>query len=267
MKNKKEEGPKILILDIETSPLITYTWGLFDQNINLNQLKEDWHLLAVSAKWLGRKDIFYQDQRNVKDISNDFKLTQKMWELLDECDIVITFNGAHFDIKKLNSRFIIHGMRPPSSFKHIDVLKIARKKFGFTSNKLEFLTNKLCKNNKKYNHKNFSGFELWKACLSGNKKAWKEMEKYNKLDVTSLEELYDKIKPWDDTVNLNIFKDDDNPICSCGSTKFDKKGFAYASTSKYQRYICVKCGKNVRGRVNLLSKQKRKSLLVGIKHE
>ncbi len=30
---------KILVLDIETAPIVAHVWGLFDQNIGLNQIK------------------------------------------------------------------------------------------------------------------------------------------------------------------------------------------------------------------------------------
>lgn len=109
--------------------------------------------------------------------------------MLDEAEIVITQNGKKFDQKKLNARFILNGFQPPSSYKHIDTLCIARKHFGFTSNKLSQLTDKLCKKYKKLSHNNFPGFELWQECIKGNIEAWNEMEKYNRQDVLSLEEL------------------------------------------------------------------------------
>jgi len=35
---------KVLAVDIETTPLITYTWGLFNQNIGINKVG---HLAAL----------------------------------------------------------------------------------------------------------------------------------------------------------------------------------------------------------------------------
>lgn len=261
MKNKKT-GPKILLFDVETSPIISYTWGLFDQNIALNQIIEDWHLLSYSAKWLGEKEIFYEDQRNAKDIRNDKKILEGIWKLLDEADVVVTQNGISFDVKKLNARFIVHGMQPTSSFKHIDTYRIAKSKFGFTSNKLEYMTSKLCKKYKKSKHKKFSGFELWKECLKGNKAAWKEMQEYNQLDVLSLEELFIKLRPFDNSLNVNLYHDTEDTVCSCGSTKFQKNGHAYTSAGKFARYRCADCGAEVRSKTNEFSKEKKASLKV-----
>ncbi len=250
----KKSGPRVLIVDIETSPLISYTWGLFDQNIALNQIHTDWHLLSYSAKWLDEKKIFYKDQRNVENIQDDKKLLQEVWKLMNEADIVIGQNSKSFDVKKLNARFILNGMKPPSSFKQIDTLRLAKKYFAFTSNKLEYMSNKLCTKFKKLKPKKFQGFELWKACLAGNRAAWKEMEEYNKVDVLATEELYKKLSIWGTGIDFDLYKDNLEPSCNCGSTKFVKNGYAYTSTGKYQRYECGECGAEVslKGKLNNL---------------
>lgn len=262
---KKTKFPKVLIFDIETSPMLGYIWALWDQNIALNQIKADWHILSYAAKWLGDppSKIMYKDQRHAKDVSNDKELLKGIWQLLDDCDVVITQNGKAFDVKKLNARFLEHGFQPPTSYKHIDTKLIASKNFKFTSNKLEYMTHKFNKKYKKLTkRKKFSGFELWTECLAGNLEAWKEMEKYNKYDVLSLEELYHILAPWDSTVNFNLYTDDESYKCNCGSTEFRHKGYHYTNVGKFKRYKCVSCGKESRGRTNLFSKEKKESLKV-----
>lgn len=260
---KTNNGPKVLVFDIETAPIVGYTWGIYDQSLGLNQIKSDWHVLSWAAKWLGDSKIMYEDQRDAKPIENDKKILKKIWELLDEADVVITQNGKDFDVKKLNARFIIHGFEPPSSFKHIDTLKIAKKYFGFTSNKLEYLAKMLNTQTKKLTKREFDGFELWIQCLKGNIKAWNEMEKYNKHDVLALEEVYRRLMAWDNTINFSIYHDSVNEVCRCGSTSFLKRGFYYTSKGKFQRYRCNKCGAETRSTQNLFSKDKIKSLRVG----
>lgn len=257
--------PKVLVLDIETAPLLSQTWGIWDQNIGLNQIKKDWHVLAWAAKWLDKSKVFYMDQRTARNVEDDKRILKGIWKLIDEADVIITQNGKSFDEKKLNARFILNGMKPPSSYKHIDTKRIASQKFAFTSNKLEYLSDKLCTKYKKLKHSKFSGFDLWKECLNGNPKAWNEMEKYNKHDVLSLEELFQKLRPWDSSINFSIY--DDKPVskCNCGSTRIIKKGYAYTSSGKYQRFICQDCGAQTSGRINLLSIEKRKSLKVGVR--
>jgi DNA polymerase elongation subunit (family B) len=261
--------PKILIFDIETAPMLGYIWGLWEQNVALNQLKSDWHVIAWAAKWFKGKDgtvygphnrVMYMDQRNAKNIEDDRKILEALWKLIDDADIIITQNGKQFDIKKVNARFVYHGMKPYSSVKHVDTKQIAKNKFGFTSNKLEYMTDKLCKKYKKLKHSKFGGFELWKACLAGDKKAWKEMEKYNKYDVLSLEELYLVFQPWDNSINLNLYSNNEEIICGCGSTNFIRYGYTYTSVGKFQRYQCKDCGAETRSRKNLLYKDKRETI-------
>jgi len=256
------QRPKVLIFDIETAPIKAYVWSLWNNDVGLNQVVSDWHVLSWSAKWLddGPEDVMYEDQRSAKNIEDDTKILSSIWTLLDEADVVITQNGIKFDRKKLNARFIIQGFLPPSSYKHIDTLQIAKKHFAFTSNRLGYMSDKLCTQYQKLDHGKFAGFKMWDECLKGNLKAWQEMEKYNKYDVLSLEELYKKLMPWDNTVNFNLYHDKDAYICHCGSTEFRKSGFYYTASGKFQRYTCKSCGAETRSGDNLFSKEKKKSL-------
>lgn len=259
--------PKILIFDIETKPILANVWGLWDQNIALNQIESDWCVLSWSAKWYENekgtlygphKNIMYADQRKKKKISDDKGIIKQIWQLLDEADVVVTQNGKAFDSKKLNTRFILHKLHKPSSYEHIDTLLLAKKHFAFTSNKLAHLTSQLCTKYKKLEHKKFPGFELWKECIAGNQAAWKEMEIYNKHDVLSLEELYQKLAPWDGRVQLSTFTE--TSACNCGGNNLVKKGFYRTATAKYQRYKCTDCGAETRDRKNLF---KNNTLKVG----
>lgn len=262
----KRKGPRVLIFDIETAPILGYVWRIWDQSLSLGQIKTDWHVLSWSAKWLDDPKVMYMDQRSSKNLEDDKKILWEIWKLLDEADIVITQNGISFDVKKLKARFIYHGFQPPSSFKHIDTLKLAKKHFGFTSNKLEYLAKFLKTKTKKLTKRKFDGFELWKACLANNTQAWEEMEQYNKQDVLALEQVYYKMIPWDSSINFNLYHDGEHNVCKCGNDKFEKRGFAYTTAGKYQRLRCTKCGAWTRENTNLFSKEKRKSLTRHITH-
>src|ERR1044071_6893370 len=138
--------PKILFLDIETAPLEVYAWQLGKQYVSLDQVKEDWSILSWAAKWQGDSNnkIMYEDLRGKKDTRDDKKLLKNIWKLMNEADIIVTQNGIRFDTKKLNSRFKINGLGRPSPYQQIDTLKISKKHFAFTSNKLAYLSDKLC---------------------------------------------------------------------------------------------------------------------------
>ena len=230
---------KVLVLDIETSPIIAYVWGLKDQNISLNQIKQDWYIMAWSAKWLGdpATQIQYMDTRR----SSEKRILEVLWALLDNADILITQNGKGFDSPKINARFIHYGMKPPSPYKHLDTYLIARNTAQFTSNKLEYLTDKLCTKYKKLSHKKFPGMELWKECLKGNTAAWDEMRTYNIHDVLSTEELYTKLQAWVPASAPAVYN---NGACSvCGAFKLQKRGTERKAKTLYQRLHCQACGK------------------------
>jgi uncharacterized protein YprB with RNaseH-like and TPR domain len=242
--NENKTVEKVLCFDIETAPMLAYVWGLWDQNVALNQIAQDWHVMSWAAKWLDGEKIFYADQRNAKDIKDDKKTLEGIWKLLNEADVVVTQNGKNFDSKKLNARFIMNGMPPPSPYKHIDTLVLAKRHFAFSSNKLEYLSDKLTVN-KKSKHKKFAGFDLWVECIKGNKEAWAEMEHYNKQDVVTTEELYKRLAPWGGTgVNLNIFRSAEEFLCQCGSNDLKHDGYHTTNTGKFRRFVCQnkKCG-------------------------
>ena len=244
--------PKILVVDIETSPIVSYTWGLFDQNVGLNQIQSDWFVLSWAAKWVGESKVHYRDQRRTKPLGNDKTMLRVLWYMLNEADIVVTQNGKRFDTKKLNARFAIHGFEPPAPYRQIDTLVMAKKHFGFTSNKLEYMTDKLNVKYKKLKHSKFPGFDLWRECLAGNIQAWNEMEKYNKHDVLATEELYLRLAPWGTGVNFRPYTGDDT--CNCGSARLQKRGYHYTTSGKYQRFQCLDCGAWTKSGDNMLSK-------------
>lgn len=259
-KAVSKKSPRVLLFDIETAPIRAHIWSIWQQGVGLNQIESDWYVLSFCAKWLGEDEIFYYDQRNAEDMEDDSDILHKLWHLLNEADIVVGQNSRRFDTKKVNARFIMNGFPKPSSFRQIDTMEIAKKQFGFTSNKLEYMTEKLCKTYKKSKHKKFVGHELWSECLKGNIEAWNEMEEYNRLDVLSLEELYNILSSWDNTLpNFDVFVDD-----VLDMSVWEEDGFVYSNLGKYRRYRNKETGVQRRSRINLLSKEKRQSLLANI---
>jgi DNA polymerase elongation subunit (family B) len=239
---------RVLVFDIETAPMTAYIWGLKDQYIDVKQLKTDWYVLAWGAKWLGDppSKLIYRDQRNTIPLEDDHAIIKELWQLLNEADIVITQNGERFDAPKLNARFILHGMKPPKPYKHIDTYKLVRKVAAFTSNGLDYLTHKLCTKYKKLSHRKFPGLTIWKECLAGNKQAWNEMKLYNTHDVLSTEEFYMKIRAWaPESMPTPFVTDKVSALCkTCGEKgRMTKEGTSIKNKFRYQRWQCQMCGK------------------------
>lgn len=190
-------------------------------------------------------------------------MLNKLWELLDEADIVIGQNSKKFDTKKINARFMIqktNKRHPPSDYRHIDILIESKKYFAFTSHKLEYKADKLNEKYKKLKHSKYPGLELWKECLKGNVEAWDEMKKYNIHDVLATKENYHIMKAWIKTINFDVFHKDHEMKCTCGSTEIMKNGYRYTNTGKFQKLSCKSCGKAFTERYNELSEKKRHSM-------
>lgn len=234
---------RILSLDIETSPNLGYTWGKWEQNV-IKIIRER-QLLSFAYKWLGKptRVLALCDFKSYKPGCDDKELLKPLHEILSQADFVIAQNGDQFDIKRINARFIFHGMAPPTPYKTIDTLKIAKARFGFNSNKLDDLGAYLGVG-RKVKHE---GFELWEKCMAGDMKAWAMMKLYNKQDVDLLERIYLKFRPWHKT-HPNITNDEKVVRCpKCGSSELQSRGTACTQTMIYKRFQCMNCGGWCRG--------------------
>lgn len=259
------KGPKILTIDIETAPILGNVWRLFKQNVSLNMIERDWYMLSFCAKWKHEDEVIYEDKRDSWDNEDDSAMLESIWHLFDEADIVQGQNSKGFDVKKINARFLQHGMKPPSSYRQVDTLLMAKANFAFTSNKLAYMTEKFCKKYQKLDHGKFAGFELWKECLAGNPEAWAEMQEYNIVDVLSTEELVEVLRPWDKRYpNLNLYFDEGESRCSCGADDWKHSGHHYSNTGKFDKFQCQSCGAEVRNKVNLIPKERRAVLMSNI---
>ena len=179
---------KILLLDIETTPLQVYTWGLWDQNIGINQIIKTTEMLCFGAKWLGQKKVTF------KSVHHDGKqaMLEQLHQMMEEADVLVGWNSAAFDHKHINREFLENGFRPPSITKDLDLMSVVKANFQFPSNKLDYVAQKLGVG-AKFKH---SGFELWIGCMEGDNKSWAEMKKYQIQDVELLDKLYDILVPW-----------------------------------------------------------------------
>ena len=242
---------KILLLDIETSPNTAHVWGLWQQNVSINQLMESSYVLCYAAKWLDSEDVHFDSVHQ----SKPKKMLKGIHGLLNEADAVVHYNGTKFDIPTLNKEFLLHSYNPPSPYKQIDLLRVVRSQFRFPSNKLDYVAQRLGLG-QKHAHE---GHSLWVKCMNGDKDAWERMQEYNVQDVVLLESLYHTLLPWiKNHPNQNLHSE--SAVCpTCGGSAIQKRGQAISLSGTYQRYQCRDCGSWSQG-----TKSLRKS--VEIKH-
>jgi DNA polymerase elongation subunit (family B) len=227
--------PKILTIDIETKPHEVHAWGLFNQNIALNQLREPTRMMCWAAKWHGNPKVEYRSEFH----HGREDMLERAWKLLDEADWVVHFNGDAFDLPHLRREFLLAKLGPPSPAVSIDLLKVARKQFRFASNKLQHLLEQLGIEGK-VSH---TGHLLWVQCMAGDPKAWRLMRKYVIGDVIKEELVYDTFLPWiPNHPHIGLFNPDASDGCArCGSQSLQKRGFSYTRQSSFQRFQCNNC--------------------------
>lgn len=230
---------RILFLDLETTPINAYTWGLWQQNVAINQIVDSTEVMCFGARWYGSKKVIFRSTHH----DGKKKMLEDLHALMEEADAICGWNSAAFDHKHIKREFLEADMLPPSPAKDIDLMRVVKSQFKFPSNKLDYVAQKLGVG-QKVKH---SGFDLWIQCMAGQEKAWREMKKYQIQDVNLLIDLYEKLKPWMKSVhhpNASLYSDGPKDGCVvCGSENLQRRGFEKTNAGVYQRWQCQKCGK------------------------
>lgn len=242
MKHKSEKC-RVVLLDIETSPLTAYTWRAFDDNAL--KILEFSKVMSVSYKDLHADEVYCKTLPDYKGYKkgqlNDEKLVREIWEVLNDADVVIAHHGDRFDLPKLNARFVYYGLTAPSAYKSIDTKKVASRYFKFDSNSLNNLGAYLNLGAKVEN----GGFSLWDKCIQGDREAWERMREYNVQDVLLLEKVYLTLRPFmENHPNLGLLSgsEAESTCPTCQSTDVIKRGFSVTRTGRKQRLQCNSCG-------------------------
>jgi hypothetical protein len=186
------------------------------------------------------------------------RIIRSCWEFLSKCNVVVGHNFQAFDCKHLNTAFLKYDL-PPLKYIIIDTLLVSKQNFRFTSNKMAYI-NQILGIKEKVDHE---GFPMWKGCDEGKQTSLDAMLEYNVGDVGSTEELFYIIRPYVKNFNVALYNETDNFQCPvCGSTELTSEGHYYTPAGKWESMRCNKCKCISRKKENLLSREKRKSLLI-----
>lgn len=251
----------VVIFDVETLPIRAYAWKTWEENISPSQLIDDWVIVSWAAKDFMREEVRNQvlTSKEAKQ-RDDKRIVEGLWEEFDNASILIGHNIIDFDIPKANTRFLYHGMKPPSHYRTIDTLKILKYNFRFTFNRLDFINTTLGLMPKMDN----DGFPLWARCSEGDSQSLEDMSQYNCQDILSEEELYVLVRGWDNRhPNIGLFFDDAINHCkNCGSELLTLLDKPYRTPlGEYQSKRCMNCGAINRTAKSSTTKEKRENLL------
>ena len=175
---------KRLFFDIETSPMIVYSWRVgYNLNIGYENIIDDWKIITICYKWEGYNTVYslkWDKDHNDKQMLIDFI------KVANTADEIIGHNGDRFDIKKVRTRCIYHRIPMFPRYRTLDTLKKAKAGFSFNSNKLDAIA-KFLGVGAKLEHE---GFNMWVKCMDNDEEALHNMIEYCMIDVVTLEDVY-----------------------------------------------------------------------------
>lgn len=235
-------APRILIYDLEVTPTLGWVYGHYDTNVM--KVEREPYVMCFGYKWLGEKTTKIISQVDfpehyAENPYDDSLVVRELWKLLDEAQIVIAHNAQKFDNRVANERFLVHRLGPPSPYKTIDTLQVAKRYFRNGSNSLNNLCMKLDLGSKTA----ATHADLWHKCVNGCEASWKKMNRYCKKDVDILEKLYLTVRPYiANHPNVAHLSGQLSGCPKCGSQKIQYRGLQKSNQATYRRVHCQDCG-------------------------
>lgn len=232
--------PKILIYDLEVTPTLGWTYGLYKTNVI--KVEQNPSIMSISWRWYGENITKHESLATIprkRGTSANLALVKLIHSLFNEADIVVAHNANRFDNKVATASFLRYNLAPPSPYKTVDTLAVARNVARFNSNSLNSLGELFGLGSKtKITHG-----DLWYDCLTGSGKAWKQLKEYNNQDVDLLYAIYERLRPYiKNHPNLGDITQVDGVCPKCGSSNLERRGFNMRRNGKVQRYQCRVCG-------------------------
>lgn len=230
-------GPKILTLDIETFPILAWTFSTKNAFIGPANIVLPGKMVSWAAKWRHEDDVVFMSEHH----NTRRQMVKGIHRLLNEADIVVHYNGKRFDIPHINREIDLLHLGSPAPYKQVDLFEVAKRVFKFSTGNLDQVVTELGLG-KKVEHE---GFALWLKCIAGDDEAWDRFRAYNIHDVVLTERLYDHWLGWiPNHPNVGLYVDEARPICpNCQGTRIQRRGTALAIGRVYQRFQCRDCGK------------------------
>ena len=219
--------------------------SIIGRRIHADDITEWPRTICAAARWYGEEEVMFAAEWEVGGYAG---FMHRVWEWVDEADILIGHNMDAFDSKHLMGGWAEMGLPAPSPYKVIDTLKIARRSFKMESNTLDALAKRLGVEAKtdKYSA------TVAKAAVDGDEEAQTQIAEYNKGDIIASEALFDRLRPYAKGLpHLGMWSDDPLACPSCGATMQQTGKTVHALVQAYEGYTCPNCGAHARGNTKL----------------
>ena len=244
--------PKILTLDIERVPGrakvkhrgLTIEGDFWDLSgwkhtigyrIHPDDVLEWPRTICAGWRWYGAKRVEF----GAEWLTDREEFLRRQWGLFNEADILVGHNMAGFDAKKLSGEWWVElGLTPPSPYKVVDTLKVARTRFSLESNTLDALLKRrgLAGKTDRYS------VEMARAACAGDKKAQRQIRAYNVGDIHASELLYDDVRGWiPNHPHIGLYSGEDGCCGNCGG-ELKASDWCRTAVTAYAQYVCTNCG-------------------------
>lgn len=229
---------KAVYWDIETVQNLVAVFSLDNKNwIDPSAIVQESYIVCACWNVEGEDKIHSvsvldDPKRYAKNPHDDYHVVKTLHEVMQDTDLIIHHNGNSFDKPWLDTRILYHGLSPLPPTQAVDTYRVAKSRFRFNSNKLDYIARQL-----KIGKKKSTTPGLWMRVLRGDVAAIKEMVAYNKVDVSILKGVFKKLQPYvANHINRELFGHVGCP--RCGSKKVQSRGTYYAQTRTYRRFQC-----------------------------
>ena len=243
MKAPTATGPRIVLWDIETTHNLAAVFRLLNMDmIPAENIIQERYIVCAAWKVLGEAkvhsvSVLDDPKRFKKQPADDTFVCQTLHDVLSAADVIVAHNGDAYDIKFTETRMLRNQLDPLPPIPKIDTLKIAKDRFLFNANSLDYLGTFLGVGRKKPTTNG-----LWLRVLQSDKAAIEEMEAYNRQDVLLLERVFNKLRPYAAShINQSLYTGKSG-CPRCGSTRIQARGTHKSLTQVYQRFQCQDCG-------------------------
>lgn len=236
----KVKKPRVLIYDLETSPLQVWVWRMGDQAVRHGQLVkgefQNYNIICITYAWLDGGPVreLHWDEKT----HSSKKMIEEFDAIIKTADITIGKNSDRFDVKMINTQRLLHDLPPMPEWLGTgdDLEKQMRRFFYLPSQSLDYISDMLG-----YGGKIKMEMQDWVDIVTRSPNAAKKlakMIKYGKKDVADTRDIIKKVWPHvRPKLNMSVLTGE--VVCKlCGSHNIVKDGSTTIGATKYQKYKC-----------------------------
>jgi hypothetical protein len=229
----------ILILDIERLPGLAEVWDQKTGFVPHHRFQRLPATICFAAKRYGQPGAeFWSDWDQGHE-----EMVRRSWELYDQADIVVTYNGISFDNKHLRTDWDVAGLGEPRPWKDVDLFRV-NKNLGLVSYSMQHAARVLGIGGKDGHYDP----EVAHRAMAGSELDQRKLRRYNIGDIRLTERMYDRRRGMMPQHPAMRGAGRGLTCNQCGSSALEENGVYQAQVLLYPQYRCRRCTGNIADR-------------------